>query len=142
MAIDDIKANDLIKKSAQELKKIDVIKAPEWAKFAKTGAHKERPPVERDWWFTRAEAILRKVYTLGPIGTAKLRVKYGGKQSRGSRPEKFKKGSGNIIRTILQQLEKAELITQTKKGVHHGRVLTPKGQSFLNKVAKDAKKSE
>ncbi len=139
MVIDNAPINKLIENSAVELKKMDSITAPEWAKFVKTGAHKERVPSNEDWWYTRAAAILRKVYKLGPVGTSKLRIKFGGKKARGHKPEKFYKGSGNIIRKILQQLESAELIKQTKKGVHHGRVLTPKGQSFLNKISKETK---
>jgi len=43
-SIYDVNAEKLIKKAAEELKKD--IKMPEWAKFVKTGAGKERPPVE------------------------------------------------------------------------------------------------
>ncbi|MBT4334728.1 30S ribosomal protein S19e [archaeon] len=142
MAIDNAPIDKLIEKTASELKKIEGIEAPEWAKFVKTGAHKERRPVDRDWWYTRSAAILRKVYKLGPIGTSKLRVKFGGNKSRGHKPSKFYKGSGNIIRTILQQLETAGFVKQTKKEAHHGRVLSPKGQSFLNSISKELSKKE
>lgn len=135
VTIYDVDASELIKKAADSLKKIDSIKAPEWAMFVKTGASKERPPVERDWWYARAASVLRKVYVLGPVGVSKLRKKYGGKKNRGHKPERFYKGSGNIIRKILQQLEKAELIKQTEKGLHKGRSVTPKGKKFLDKIA-------
>jgi len=49
------------------------------------------------------------------------------------KPEKFYKGSGNIIRKILQQLEKAELIKQNEQG-RKGRIVTNKGRSFLDKL--------
>jgi len=133
----DVDASELIKKAASDLKKIDSIKEPNWAKFVKTSAGRERPPAENDWWFTRAASILRKVYVLGPIGVNKLKIKYGGKKNRGHKPEKFYPGSGNIIRKILQQLEKAELIKYAEKGVHKGRVITPKGKKFLDKIANE-----
>jgi small subunit ribosomal protein S19e len=50
-----------------------------------------------------------------------LKRKYGGKKNRGHKPEKRFDGSGNIIRKILQQLEKAGLIEQKAIRVHKGR---------------------
>jgi small subunit ribosomal protein S19e len=130
----DSNIQELIKKTADALK--EKIKAPEWSIFVKTGVSRERPPVDKDWWYTRAASILRKVYLRGPIGTNKLRIKYGGRKNRGYKPEKTYVGSGKIIRTILQQLEQIEFIKKAEKEVHKGRVITPKGKSFLDKLAK------
>ncbi len=140
MAINDTKADVLIKNVAEELKKLPEMKEPDWAKFVKTGHFKQRPPVEGDWWFTRAASILRKVYMLGPIGTNKLKVKYGGKKNRGHKPEHTYKASGKIIRLILQQLEKSELIAQTEVEGHKGRKLTPKGKKFLDSLSNGGSK--
>ena len=79
--------------------------------------------------------MLRKIYLMGPIGVNKLRKKYGGKKNRGHKPERFYPGSGNIIRKVLQQLEKAEFVKYSEKSVHKGRVITPKGKKFLDKIA-------
>ena len=124
--------NELILKVAEKLKKVEQIKPPVWAIWVKTGVHKERPPIQKDWWHIRAAAVLRSIYKLGPIGVSKLRIKYGGKKDRGMKPEEFRKGSGNILRKILQQLESAELIKQNKKSVHKGRIITPKGIKLLS----------
>src|SRR3989344_9354430 len=131
----DVEPNELIEKTAEELKKIKSIKPPEWAAYVKTGVHKERPPIRADWWYIRAASILRKLVRYGPIGVSKLRRKYGGKKSEGVRPEHFFKGSGNIIRKILQQLEKEGLVKDVKEGKHKGRIITKKGKEFLNNVA-------
>jgi small subunit ribosomal protein S19e len=112
------------------------IKAPEWAPFVKTGVSRERPPTQEDWWHTRSASVLHKVAVLGPVGTEKLRRKYGGKQNRGYKPETFRTGSGNITRKILQQLEAAQLVRQVDKEGRKGRVLTPKGESILDRAAK------
>ena len=120
-----------IRKIAESLKPL--IKAPEWSLFVKTGSGKERPPVELDWWHMRAASILRTVAIKGPIGVSKLRLKYGSSKNRGHKPNAFMKGSGKIIRVILQQLESAGLIKYNKEGIHKGRVATPKGLSFLSK---------
>ncbi|MBC8495574.1 30S ribosomal protein S19e [archaeon] len=130
----DVPQNELIEKTATELKKL--IHMPSWAPFVKTGTHKQRPPIDPDWWYVRAAAILRKIYLRGPVGVSKLKVQYGGKKNRGVRPEKFCKGSGSVIRKVLQQLEEAKLIKQEAVGKHKGRVITPKGKSVLFSVAK------
>lgn len=135
MAIFDVYPNDLIKTAAKELKKIQEIKPPAWAGFVKTGRHKERPPANPDWWHTRVAAVLRSVYKLGPIGVSKLRIKYGGKKRRGHKMPHTYKGSGNILRKSLQQLEKAGFVKQAVVKGRKGRIITPKGKAFLDKIA-------
>ena len=128
----DVEVNEVIEKTAQELKK--QINQPEWSLFVKTGPGKERPPEHKDWWYLRAASILRKIYILGPIGVSKLKTKYGNKKNRGHKPEKFMKGSGKIIRVILQQLEEIGLVEKQDKSNRKGRILTAKGRSFLDKI--------
>lgn len=130
----DKSTDEIINKAAEELKKL--VKAPEWSNFVKTGAHKERPPQDPSWWYKRSAAVLRSIYLRGPIGVNKIRNKYGGKRNRGMKPEKFYKGSGKITRTILQQLEKIGFLKKSEKSVHKGRIITSKGKSFLDKLAK------
>jgi small subunit ribosomal protein S19e len=133
MGIYDVDQSELVKRTAEELK--GFIKKPDWSNFAKTGSHKERPPVDKDWWYIRAASVLKNIAYKGPIGVSKLRTKYGGRKNRGYKPEKFVRGSGSIARKILQQLEKVGLIKQEKRGVHKGRVITKKGQELLFNVA-------
>lgn len=135
-----VDANKLIELLAKELHSLPQIKPPAWAPFVKTGMHKERPPSRPDWWYVRAAAVLRTVARLGPVGTSKLRTKFGGKHSRGFKSERFARGSGSIIRKAMQQLEKAGLIKQAAKGVHKGRVITQKASAMLNAVALRVKK--
>lgn len=137
----DVPASELIEGVAAELKKNDKITAPVWSSYVKTGVHKERPPTKSDWWHSRAASVLRRVYLLGPVGTSKLRIYYGGRKNRGYKPSHFYKGSGSIARKLLQQLEKAELIKQAQKGTHKGRVITPKGKSLIDKIASEMVKS-
>lgn len=131
----EVDTNKLIDELAQQLEKVKEIEAPEWAAFVKTGTSKERAPTQENWWQLRAAAILRKVSLKGPIGVAKLRTQYGDVKNRGVQPEKFFRASGNHIRKILQQLDKAGFTVYAEKGVHKGRVLTGKGQSILDKAA-------
>lgn len=135
MSIVNVPRSDVIVAAAQELKKVNEIKPPTWALFAKTGSQAERPPINPDWWYIRTASILAKIHALGPIGVSKLRTKYGGKRNRGMAPERFKKSGGKIIRLILQQLEKAGFSKQATKGIHKGRIITPQGTAFIEKIA-------
>src|SRR3989338_2756697 len=137
----DVPQNVFVEYVAEELKQNDHIKPPVWAVYVKTGVHKERPPSANDWWYKRTASILKNIYKLGPVGVSKLRTKYGGKQRRGVASPKFKRGAGKIIRTILQQLEKTGYIKQVEKGLKKGRIITPHGKSFLEKIATKVSKS-
>ncbi|HLD86597.1 MAG TPA: 30S ribosomal protein S19e [Candidatus Nanoarchaeia archaeon] len=140
-SIYDVDANELIARAAKQLKDQKLVSPPEWSKFIKTGVHKERPPVDADWWYTRAAATLRTIYRQGPIGVSRLRTKYGGKQNLGYKPEHHFKGSGSVARKVLQQLEKSGLIKQEQHGLHKGRVATAKGKSMLDKIAAQIEKA-
>jgi small subunit ribosomal protein S19e len=141
-----VNAQKLNHKVAQELKKQKLVEPTAWAPFVKTAHAKDRLPDTQDWWYNRSAAILRSIAKLGPVGTEKLRTKYGSSKNRGHKPSKFYPASGNIIRKILQQLEKSALVKQTEKSNNKGRILTPKGKSFLDKIAvqvhKESRKEE
>jgi small subunit ribosomal protein S19e len=130
-----VEPSALIQKLAGELKSHKEIIPPEWSRFCKTGAHKERPPVNDDWWYVRAASVMRSILKLGPVGTQKLRVKYGGRKNCGYKPEHHYSGSGSIIRKILQQLESAGLLKKVDKGKHKGRIISEEGKKLLNKAA-------
>ncbi|MGQ0534748.1 MAG: 30S ribosomal protein S19e [Methanobacteriota archaeon] len=137
-AIHDVPPETLIEKLAAELSSVPEIAAPAWAAFAKTGAHKERPPANRDWWTTRVAAVLRRVAIKGPIGIQRLRAEFGGRRSDGSAPEHARKGSGSVAREAVQQLEKVGLLENVKG---RGRRVTPKGQKVLAKAAREAQQA-
>lgn len=136
----DVPAAELIEAAAKDLKEKQKFLQPEWAKFVKTGAHVEGCPENPDWWWIRAASILRKIYINGPVGVSRLRTVYGGAKNRGVKPEEFRKGSGKIIRTILQEFDKLNFTKKTEKtqGVSpKGRVITSNGQAYLDKIATD-----
>lgn len=83
MSAQEVQPTALIKRLSEELKKIEAIRPPQWALFVKTGVHKERPPEQTDWWYTRAASLLRRLYVDGPVGISRLRTYYGGRQNRG-----------------------------------------------------------
>jgi len=127
----EIPHEKMIEIVADDLKNKMKFKMPDWANFVKTGAHKEKMPQDDDWWWIRSASILRKIYINGPVGVQRLRTAYGGKKNRGVKPERFYRAGGKIIRSILQEFDK---IGFTEK-VDNGRKITPKGQSYLDKLA-------
>jgi len=130
----DVPALPLLQRLAGHLRTEGKVTEPDWAPFARTGVHTEKAPVQRDWWFLRAAAILRKVYILGPIGTSRLSAEFGGARDDGSAPYHPRKGSRNIVRTALQQLEEAGYVGIREK---RGRILTPSGRKLVDGFAHD-----
>ena len=118
---------------AEALKKVSEFEQPEWSKLVKTSTNKKRPPIEQDFWHKRTASILRQIYIRGIVGVERLRTRYGGRKDRGSKPPEFRKGGGKIIRTILQQAEKAGFVEKVKDK-KSGRKLTEKGKDFLEKA--------
>jgi len=128
----DVPANRLIPRLAEELKKIETIKPPEWAFYVKTGRHREKSPVNDGWWYVRSAAVLRKLYVEGPLGTTRLAAMYGGTSDRGSKPDKAVSGSRSIARVTVQQLEKSQLIQKDKNG---GRAVSSKGRKLVDNLS-------
>lgn len=133
MAVYDIPADEYNKNLAEVLKQIEEFKMPEWANYIKTSVARERPPAEEDWWHKRAASILRQLYIHDIVGVGRLRTRYGGRKNRGVQPEEFRKGSGKIIRVILQQAEKAGFVEKVK-AKRAGRKLTEKGKELLDSL--------
>ena len=117
------------------LKDNENIVPPEWAGNVKTGVHKQLSPNIDDWWYIRCAAVLRKIYTDGPIGIERLRSVYGGKKDNGSTPYHKAKGSGSIARKTVQQLEAAGYLQKVKEG----RTVSAKGRSMLDNAANELK---
>jgi len=136
VSVYDIDPDVFIKELAERLKK--EVTPPEWAKWVKTGIHREKGPVNDDWWYIRLASVFRKIYILGPIGISRLAGEYGGKVDRGTKPYHAAKGSRSIVRKCFQQLESLGYVTKDKKG----RVLTPKGRSYLDKLALELSRKE
>ena len=138
-AIYETNAQEYNLKLAEALKKIPEFKSPEWIEFVKSGPAKERPIDDKDFWHKRAASILRNIYKTGSVGVQRLRTKYGSKKNRGFKPEEFRRGSGKIIRTILQQADKAGF-TEIRKPIRGikdkklGRTLTDKGKKFMEDI--------
>ena len=139
MKVYEVPAAEYNKLLAEQLKKLEEFEMPEWALFIKTGVSKKRPPTEKDFWYKRAASILRQIYIHGIVGVGRLKTRYGSRKNRGVKPERFKKGSGKLIRTILQQGEKAGFLEKVKDK-RSGRRLTQKGKDFLDSIKYERKK--
>ena len=133
----DIPASVLIERLAQHLKdEVDIITPPAWANFVKTSSYTQRPPDDPDWWFVRVASVMRKIYLKGPIGVELIRQEYGGRKDNGAMPEHAAKGSGNIVRTAIHQLQKAGLVKTQRT---EGRVVTSEGRRLLDRLSSQIK---
>jgi len=131
----EMPAHEYNTKLANALKQILEFNPPEWSYFIKTGVAKQRPPQEPDFWYKRVASILRQIYINKAVGVNRLKTRYGSKKDRGMKPSRFRKGSGKIIRTILQQGEQAGLLEKyNERGKRAGRKLTDKGIKFMEEV--------
>src|SRR3989454_8141053 len=105
----EVPANELINRLAKHLKEnVSEISPPSWSEYAKTGAHKERPPQDPDWWYARCASLLRKLYVHGPVGVSRLRVQYGGDGGKGELTQQQRRARGSAIREAPHHLHKGE----------------------------------
>ncbi len=74
----DVPTKELIDEVAKKLQNDKSIVLPEENRYVITGVHKENPPSNKDWWYVRCAAILRKIYIKNTIGIEQLRAEYGG----------------------------------------------------------------
>ena len=131
----ELNPNEYNLKLAEALKKVPEFQTPEWIVYVKSGSGKERPINDPDFWHKRAASILREIYKNNLVGVSRLRTRYGNRKNRGTKPERFRRAGGKIIRSILQQADKAGL-TEIVKKPKAGRKLTQRGKSFLEEIGK------
>ncbi|MDP9288739.1 MAG: 30S ribosomal protein S19e [Thermoproteota archaeon] len=127
----DIPATVLITRLAEQLRNDKKIQPPPWAAYVKTGAHAEKIPQNKDWWYARCASIARKVYIHGPEGVADLKSEYGGRKRIGYYLDHHKDAGGAIIRKALQQLEAAGYVTKKKRG----RSISDEGMKKIDRLS-------
>ncbi|MFH0969940.1 MAG: 40S ribosomal protein S19 [Candidatus Diapherotrites archaeon] len=135
MGVFDVPTRFLLEATMKDMKENNFVHPPAFVGFVKSGAQADRAPSDPDWYYARCASILYRVFKDGPIGTGSLRMYYGGRKNRGVKPHKHYKAGGKIIRLGLQQLEKAGFIMKNEKG---GRIVSPKGQKYLNEMSRKA----
>lgn len=118
---------------AKVLKESGDFERPVWLDFVKSGAGKMRPIEDPDFWYKRAASILRQMHVRGILGVGRLRTRYGHRKNRGMQPAIHYKGSGKIIRLLVQQAEAAGLVEKIKEK-RAGRRLTFKGTQLLESI--------
>ena len=127
----DVKASDFIRVASERLR--EKMKKPKYIDFVKSGANKERMPIDPNFWYVRSASILRQVCINGPVGVSRLRTRYGSRKEHVVHRRHHRQAGGSIIRDSLMELEKLSLVKNTKAG----RVITPQGRSFVDKICKE-----
>lgn len=128
-------AQKLVDRAALKLKESGIPR-PGYVIYTKTGPGKERVPQSEDFWYFRCASVLRQVYLNGPIGISRLRTKYGAKRGHWVRRHHHYRAGGSVIKDAFDALEKKGYIKSTKQG----RVITPSGKSFLDRLSNETLK--
>ncbi|MCL5427884.1 MAG: 30S ribosomal protein S19e [Candidatus Marsarchaeota archaeon] len=128
--IKEVDSAVLIGSVAKKLKELKVAK-PKYLDYVKTGAGRERVPDNPDFWYIRCASILRQTYLNGPIGISRLRIRYGTRKRHNVHKHHMFRSGGSNIKDAFAALEKLEYVKKGKAG----RVVTPKGRSFLDRAA-------
>ena len=128
----DVPADKFIQTYAAHLKKAGELEVPKWSGIIKTATYKELSPENPDWFYVRTAAVARQVYLNKGTGVGALTIRYGGAERRGTKPNRFHRGSTIIAKTVLQNLEKIGVLEKTQTG---GRKVTAKGQGELDRIA-------
>ncbi len=128
--VSGVPKGQLIELVSKELESNPSIKAPDWVFQTKSGQHATRPIEDLRFWPKRLASLLLAVMH-EPAGVSSLRTKYGGRRKHSVSRTHHKPAGGKIIRLGFQQLELAGFVKKDKKG----RMITPKGESLVSKVA-------
>merc|ERR1712084_159643 len=152
VTLKDVPANDFITAYAEFLKKSNKIELPKWVDIVKTGHYHELTPYDEDWFYTRAAAIMRKIYVKPNVGVGRLANKFGAKERNGSIRKHHAKDSKAVIRACMKALEKAKLMTRYSdpkrtdfaedtcplvEPIKSRRVVSDNGKKTINNIAKE-----
>ncbi|KAF8820052.1 ribosomal protein RPS19 [Cardiosporidium cionae] len=131
--VKDVGAENFIAEYSKHLKNSGKFEYPSWADYVKTGVAKELAPLDSDWIYVRAAAIIRHLYIRPDTGVGAFRKVFSSKQRRGAAPSHSRKASGKIVRYILKQFKVLSYVEESKKG---GFRLTKEGRRELDTVAR------
>ena len=136
----DVPSNKFINQLASFLKEKNIIKIPKYAPLVKSSRANDCEPINPDYFYYKAAAIVRKLYFTKSknIGVGSLRVMFSKKERRGSQPPKTFRAGGKIIREIVIQLKNADYIKNyggKDDETNSGLYLTKNGRSQLDKIA-------
>jgi len=133
VGVRDVDSHKFIEAYAAFLKRQGKLPVPGWVDTVKTGAAKEMPPQDIDWWYFRAAAVARHVYLRKTVGVGRLRRVHGSAKNRGTRPSHHVKASGSVDRKVMQALEKTQILEQDEE--RGGRRISQQGQRDLDRIA-------
>ena len=136
----DAPANKLVNQVAAFFKEKNIIKIPKYASLVKTSRANDCEPINPDYFYYKAAAIVRKLYATKSknVEVGSLRVMFSKKERRGSQPPKTFKAGGKIIREIVIQLKNADYVKNYERKedeTNSGLYLTKTGRSELDKIA-------
>ncbi|XP_067934965.1 small ribosomal subunit protein eS19-like [Watersipora subatra] len=130
--VKDVDQQKFVVALAAFFKKSGKMKPMNNSDIIKLAHFKQMAPNDPDWFYVRAASIARHLYMRAPCGVGGFTKIYGGSKNRGTRPSLYCRGSGNVARKILQQLEGLKMVEQHEDG---GRRLSSTGRRDLDRIA-------
>ena len=111
----------------------------QYNEFVKCSYANELSPLDPDWFFVKAAAIIRQVYKSKSktLGIGSLKVQFGKRQRRGVNTNVRSNAGGKIIRDIVRQLKSISYVENyaSTDGVTMGLLVTRTGKAQLDKIA-------
>ena len=126
--------NNLVSRLSRALVKDSSFNIDKYAVY-KSGVSKQRIPLDRQWVYYRAAAmLLRSVQA--PRSVNYFRKHFGSMKNRGVEPDKKYKASGFIVRHVLQQLELTNYVTSREM---KGRYATEHCKQIIRNLINETK---
>jgi small subunit ribosomal protein S19e len=142
MKVEEVCPVIFIAKLAKHLEEDKNMSPPMEADYIKTSHARERPPVETNWYYTRAASILRKLY-MEEVKHPKRAEKgkgvtwfakaYGTSKNNGHKPSHRVEAARGLLRRALQSLESMDYVARTSLGA---RRLSNTGVAELEAIAR------
>lgn len=114
--VKDVAPAKFIAAYAAHLKKGGKVALPAWVDLVKTSSNNELAPLDPEWYYIRAAAIIRRIYIRGGIGIGYMRKVFGRADREGPTPVHMGLCSGSVIRSVLKNLEKMGLVEKDARG--------------------------
>jgi small subunit ribosomal protein S19e len=135
-SVKDVDSATFVRALAAHLKRSGKMVVPAYCDHIKTSTARELGPDNVDWFYIRAAAIARRLYVRRGMGVGAFRRVFGTSKRKNMLRSHHADACGGIIRYILKEFEKLELVAKSRDG---GRMMTASGQRVLDRIANQLK---
>ena len=121
-----------------------MITPPHYNNLVKCSYSNELAPLDPNWFYVKAAAVVRKIYITKSktLGVGSLKSMFNKKHRRGVNCSVTSRHSGKILRDIIGQLKKIGYVENyvSSEGASLGLLVTRLGKAQLDKISASLKK--